>query len=124
MTILLKPLSLNQVNVANTRSGEILSLEDSRIIGELHYSAQDAHTWLLDSIATFHVTPNLKWFLNYTVETSGTIRLGNGKECKIAGTREVHIQLFNDNTITLHQVQHVPALKRKLVSIGMLGENG
>ena len=51
----------NQINVADTRSGEILSLEDSTI-GEVHYSAQDVHTWLLDSDATFHVSPNIKWF--------------------------------------------------------------
>ena len=54
----------------------------------------------------------------------GTIRLGNGQECKIAGTGEVPDQLPNGNTITLHQVRHVPALKRSLVSIGMLAEDG
>ena len=56
-------------------------------------------------------------------EMSDTVRLGNGQQCKIAGTREVPIQLLNDNTITLHQVRHVPALKRSLVSIGMLAED-
>ena len=50
--------------------------------------------------------------------------LGNGQECKIAGTGEVPDQLPNGNTITLHQVRHVLALKRSLVSIGMLAEYG
>ena len=49
----------NQINIANTQSGEILSLEDS-MIGEVHYSTQDAHTWLLDSGATFHVVTLLR----------------------------------------------------------------
>ena len=40
------------------------------------------------------------------------------------GTGEVPIQLPNGNIITLHQVWHVPALKRSLVSIGMLAEDG
>ena len=62
----------NQINVTDTRSGQILSLEDSTI-GEVHYSVQDTHTWLLDSSATFHVTPNLEWFLNYAAEMSGTV---------------------------------------------------
>ena len=35
----------------------------------------------------------------------------------------VPIQLPNGNTITLHQVRHVPALKRSLISIGMLVED-
>ena len=46
----------NQVNVAESRSGEVLSLEDT--IGEVLYSAQVAQMWLLDSSITFHVTPN------------------------------------------------------------------
>ena len=94
------------------------------MIGEVHYSAQDAHTWLVDFGATFHVTPNFEWFSNYEAKMRGTIRLGNGQECKIAGTGEVPDQLPNGNTITLHQVRHVLALKRSLVSIGMLAEYG
>ena len=69
-------------------------------------------TWLLNSSATFHVTPNIKWFSNYSAGTSGTVRLSNRQECKIAGIGEVPIQLPNGNMITLHQVRHVPALKR------------
>ena len=79
---------------------------------------------VVDSGATFHVTPNIEWFSNYSARTSGIVRLGNGQECKLAGTEEVPIQLPNGNTITLHQVRHVPALKRSLVSIGMLAEDG
>ena len=48
----------------------------------------------------------------------------NGQECNIVGSEEVPIRLPNGNTITLHQVQHVPDLKRSLVSIGMLAEDG
>ena len=62
----------NQINVYDSRLGKILSVEDS-MIREVHYNAQDAHTWLLDSSATFHVTPNLEWFLNYAAEMSGTV---------------------------------------------------
>ena len=109
----------NQINVADTRSGEILSVEDSTI-GEFHYSAQDAHTWLLDSGATFHVTPNIEWFSNYSFGADGTIRLCNGQECTIVGIGKVPIQLPNGNTIIIHHVWYVPELQRSLVSIGML----
>ena len=78
----------------------------------------------MDSDATFHVNPNIEWYSNYLVGTSDTVRLNNGQECKITGTGEVAIQLSNDNIITLHQVWHVPALKKSLVSIGMLAEEG
>ena len=62
----------NQINVADSRSGEILSLEDS-MIGEVHYSVQDAQTIILDSSVTFHVTLNIEWFSNYSARMSGTI---------------------------------------------------
>ena len=113
----------NQINFADSRSGEILSLENSTI-REVHYSAQDAHTWLLDSNARFHVTLNIEWFSICSSEMSCTVRLGNGQECKIDGTREVPIQLLNGNIISLHNVRHVPALKKSLVSIDMLAEDG
>ena len=43
------------------------------MIREVLYIVQDA-TWLLDSGATFHVTPNIECFSNYSVDTSGTVR--------------------------------------------------
>ena len=52
------------------------------MIEEVHYSAQDAHMWLLDSSATFHVTPNLEWFSKYEAEMSVTVRLVNGTSAK------------------------------------------
>ena len=72
-----------KINVADSRSGEILSLEDL-MIGEFNCSAQDAQTWLLDSCTTFHVTLNMEWFSNYLAETSDTVRLGNRYECTIS----------------------------------------
>ena len=91
----------DQINVGNSRSGEILALQGS-MIGEVHDSVQDTQTWLLDSSATFHVTPNIEWFSNYLAGANDTIRLGNGQECIIAGIGEVPIRLPNDNMITLH----------------------
>ena len=70
------------------------------------------------------MTLNIEWFSNYSAHASGRVRLGNGQECKFAGTGEVPIRLSNGNTITLHEVRHVSDLKRSLVSIGMVAEDG
>ena len=58
--------------------------------------------WLLDSGATFHVTPDIEWFSDYSAGADDTGRLNNGQECVIAGIDEVPIQLLNDNSIILH----------------------
>ena len=57
----------NKINVVDSKYGGILSVEDS-MIREVHYNAQDPQTWLLDSSATFHETPNMEWFSNYSNE--------------------------------------------------------
>ena len=53
------PTTDNNIHVAESWSGEILSLEESST-GEVLYNAQDVHTWLLDSGITFHVTLNIE----------------------------------------------------------------
>ena len=113
----------NQVIVVEFRLGDILTLEASSI-GEVVYSPQDAQIWLLDSSATFYVTPNIKWFSKYSGGANSAIQLRNKQKYVIVGIGEVPIQLLNNNTITLHRVQHVPELKRSLVSISMLVEVG
>ena len=54
----------NQANIAKSRSGEVLSLEDLST-REILYNTQDARMWLLHSRITFHVTPHTEWFSNY-----------------------------------------------------------
>ena len=66
----------NQVIVVEFRLGEILTLEASST-GEVVYSPQDAQIWLLDSSATFYVTPNIKWFSNYSAGANDAIQLRN-----------------------------------------------
>ena len=111
----------NQVNVVESRSEEMLSLEDSSS-GDVLYNAQHTWTWLLDFGVPFHATPDIAWFSDYSIGADGTVRLGIGQKCIIVGIGEVPIQLLNDNSITLHQVRHVPELNKSLVSIGMLAK--
>ena len=92
------------------------------MIGEVLYSAEDAHTWLLDSGATFHATPDIEWFSDYSTNAN-SVRLENGQECRIIGKDKILIWLLNGSLITMHQVHHVPNLKRSLISIDMLAED-
>ena len=63
--------------------------------GEILYSAQDVQTWLLNLGATFYVTPNYKWFSNYSVGAGGIVQLDNGHEYRIAEIGEIPIRLPN-----------------------------
>ena len=113
----------NQVNIAESQWGEVLSLEVSTA-GEILYSIQDVRMWLLDSGATFHVTPHHEWFSDHSADVGGIVWLGNEQECRVIEIGEIPTQLPNANNIILHHVWYVPELKMSLVSIGMLVEDG
>ena len=65
-----------QVHVVESRSGEIISLEQSSI-GEVLYNAQGTQTWLLDFDTTFNVTSNIERLSDYLAEANDTVRLGD-----------------------------------------------
>ena len=54
-----------EINLVAKSYGEVLLLERSTI-SEILYSAEEAHMWLVDSSATFHVTPHHVWFTDYS----------------------------------------------------------
>ena len=49
----------NQINIVESRLGEVLSLE-GLMTKEILYSTQDVQTWPLDSGAIFHVTQTIQ----------------------------------------------------------------
>ena len=100
----------------------MLSLESSST-GEILYSAEDAQMWLLDSGATFHMTPYLKWFMDYS-SSFGWVQIGNAEELQLSGFGTIPLRLPNWNEITIQQVSHIPELKQSLISISMLVDHG
>lgn len=46
-----------------------------------------AHTWIVDSGASFHVTPNMGAFASYSAGHCGKVYLGNNYACDIEGKR-------------------------------------
>ena len=48
-----------------------------------------SHDWVLDSGASFHISPNCEWFTNYNVGRIGRVKLRNGLACIIVGMGDV-----------------------------------
>ena len=84
----------NQVNVVESQSGEILPLEELPI-GE-------AGTWLLDSGATFHMTPNMVFKLFGRSQRHNTTRQ-RARVCNRKDWQSFY-SIANGNTITLHRL--------------------
>eukprot|EP00253_Pinus_taeda_P002476 PITA_02476 len=80
------------------------------------------HSWVVDSGASFHATPDKKYFHDYVQGDFGQVRLGDDKPCKIVGMGKVLVKQQNGNL--LKEVRHVRDLKKNLISTGRLGGEG
>ncbi|MCO5610866.1 hypothetical protein L7F22_065108 [Adiantum nelumboides] len=76
--------------------------------------------WIMDSDASFHVTPHREWF-SYYEGRHGIVHSGNNYACEIFGAGDIKMSLPNGSQFTLTNVRHVPKLT---VSIGQLDDDG
>ena len=83
-----------------------------------------AQDWMLDSGASYHVTPHREWFLTYRQGHYGSVRLGDSFTCEITGFKNICCQFPNGSLFTLHNVCHVLALTKSLISTGQLDDIG
>ena len=81
-------------------------------------------SWVVDSGASFHATPDRKHFHDYVQGYFGHVRLGDDKPYKLIGTGKVFIKKQNGNQWLLKEVRHVLDLKKNVISIGNLGGEG
>ncbi|KAL2250008.1 UNVERIFIED_CONTAM: Retrovirus-related Pol polyprotein from transposon TNT 1-94 [Sesamum indicum] len=80
--------------------------------------------WVVDSGASFHSCSNKDIMEPYTSGDFGLVYLADNKPLKIVGKGDVRIKSTNGSCWTLHDVRHIPGLKRNLISVGQLGSDG
>ena len=79
--------------------------------------------WLIDSGASFHMTPHKEWFSEYE-KYNGNVFLGDDSPKKIMGRGRVKL-LLNDGRIrTLPGVLHIPGLARNLIYVSKMADAG
>jgi hypothetical protein len=83
-----------------------------------------SESWVVDSGASFHATPDRKHFLDYVQGDFGQVQLGDNRPCKIVGMGNVKIKQRNGNQWLLKEVKHVPDLGKNLISTGQLASEG
>ena len=88
--------------------------------------AQEAsadQNWVIDSGASFHVTPHREWFSTYA-PMHGIVKLGDAYELEICGMGDIKLVLRNGTEFMLRNVRHVPKLAKSLISAGQLDDMG
>ncbi|CAH9144429.1 unnamed protein product [Cuscuta epithymum] len=81
-------------------------------------------SWVLDSRASFHSCDNSEVMEQYTPGNFGEVYLADDEPLKIVGKGTVHVKTPNGCMLKLNGVRHIPGLRRNLLSIGQLDEEG
>ena len=77
----------------------------------------------MDSGASFHTTP-YREIIHYVAGNFGKVYLANGSALDVVGMGDVRILLPNGSVWLLEKVRHIPNLRRNLISVGQLDDEG
>ena len=79
---------------------------------------------MIDSGASFHITPSRECFLTYTVEDHGYVKVGDNGDYKIVGVGNVCLTTPIGCRLILKDVQHMLDIRLKLISTGRMDYEG
>lgn len=80
--------------------------------------------WIIDTGVIFHVCPERDWFSNFKNLDTGVALMGNDHLCHILGIGTIRIKIFDGIVRELKDVRYVPALKKNLISVSVLEDEG
>jgi hypothetical protein len=90
----------------------------------LLYIDSPLDSWVLDSGASFHTTTIREVLKNYVVGDFGKVYLVDRTALDVMGTGDVRIRVHSDSVWKLQKVRHIPELKKNLISVGQLDDEG
>jgi hypothetical protein len=82
----------------------------------------DRDVWLIESGASYHMTPHKEWFSEYEKCDGGDVFLGDESIARIMGHGRVKLLLKDGRIRTLPRVLHIPKLSRSLISVSKLDD--
>jgi hypothetical protein len=96
--------------------------------GDVYLASTSTHAdhdvWLINSGASYHMTPQREWFYEYENYDGGDVFLGDESTTKIMGCGRVKLLLKDGRIITLPGVLHIPKLAKNLISVRNMDDVG
>ena len=89
----------------------------------INLACQDS-TWIIDSGASYHVTPRRDFFSSYSAGDFGMVKMGDEGVCKIIGMGDVWVETGIGCKLQLKNVRHVPNIRLNLISVKALDIEG
>ena len=84
--------------------------------------ASEECIWVIDSSASFDITPSRECLLTYIAGDHRYVKMGDNGECRIVGVGNVCLPTLNGCQFPLKDVQHVPDIMLNLISTGRMDE--
>ena len=83
------------------------------------FSVFQSNDWWIDTGENIHVCADISLFSSYLVIGNGSVLMGNGATVSVLGVGTVDLKFTSGRIVQLKNVQHVPAIKKNLVSGSM-----
>jgi hypothetical protein len=80
--------------------------------------------WWMDSGANIYVCVDVSLFAFYRVSRTGALLMGNGSRAHVLGVGTVNLKFTSGKTVLLKNMQHMPSIKKNLVSGSMMCRDG
>ena len=78
----------------------------------------------MDSACSYHMTPNKDWFDTYRLVNLGSVLMGNDASCRTVRMGNIRVKMFDGVIKTLCDVRHIPDLRKNMISLRTLDDNG
>ena len=114
----------NIIEVENF-SKDVDDIDLSAMISEVNLVEGDTKKWWMDIGSTCHVCIDQNLVSSYhPVDNGEEIFMGNSSTSKVVGKGKVILKMNPGKKLTLHDVLHVPDIRKDLVSCSLLSKNG
>ncbi|WVZ51499.1 LOW QUALITY PROTEIN: hypothetical protein U9M48_002643 [Paspalum notatum var. saurae] len=80
--------------------------------------------WWADTGANIHVCADISLFSSYLVGGTGALLMGNGSHARVLGVGTIVLKFTSGKTVLLKKAQHVPSIKKNLVSGSQMCRDG
>ena len=87
-------------------------------------SVFQSSSWWVDTDANIHVCADISMFSSYQGLQGVSVLMGNGSHASVRGVGMVDLKFTLGKILQLRNVQHVPTIRKNLVSIYLLLRDG
>jgi hypothetical protein len=77
-------------------------------------------SWWVDTCANIHVCADISLFSSYQGLQGSSVLMGNGSHASVHGVGTVDLKFTSRKIMQLKNVQHVPTIRKNLVSVSLL----